>query len=97
MGEIKHTERFAEIERIFGDYFNSHFAPVMRDTQSYLNRKQVEEMAEYSTSMAGILSSMASAQNPMMDPYQTLKVTGGMELQDHGRLFGNGQGEDCKQ
>ena len=54
MGEIKHTERFAEIERIFGDYFNSHFAPVMRDTQSYLNRKQVEEMAEYSTSMAGI-------------------------------------------
>lgn len=26
MGEIKHTERFAEIERIFGDYFNSHFA-----------------------------------------------------------------------
>ena len=76
MGEIKHTERFAEIERIFGDYFNSHFAPVMRDTQSYLNRKQVEEMAEYSTSMAGILSSMASAQNPMMDPYQTLKVTG---------------------
>lgn len=76
MGEIKHTERFAEIERIFGDYFNSHFAPVMRDTQSYLNRKQMEEMAEYSTSMAGILSSMASAQNPMMDPYQTLKVTG---------------------
>lgn len=76
MGEIKHTERFAEIERIFGDYFNSHFAPVMRDTQNYLNHKQVEEMAEYSTSMAGILSSMASAQNPMMDPYQTLKVTG---------------------
>lgn len=76
MGEIKHKARFAEIERIFGDYFNSHFAPVMRDTQSYLNRKQVEEMAEYSTSMAGILSSMASAQNPMMDPYQTLKVTG---------------------
>lgn len=39
MGEIKHTARFAEIERIFGDYFNSHLAPVMRDTQNYLNRK----------------------------------------------------------
>ena len=67
MGEIKHTARFAEIERIFGDYFNSHLAPVMRDTQDYLNRKQVEEMAAYSTSAAA---------NPMMDPYQTLKVTG---------------------
>ncbi len=76
MGEIKHTERFAEIERILGDYFNCHLAPVMRDTQSYLNRKQVKEMAEYSTSAAGILSSMAAASNPMVDPYQTLKVTG---------------------
>ena len=76
MGEIKHTARFAEIERIFGDYFNSHLAPVMRDTQDYLNRKQVEEMAAYSTSAAGILGSMAAAANPMMDPYQTLKVTG---------------------
>lgn len=76
MGEIRHTERFAEIERIFGDYFNCHLAPVMRDTQSYLNRKQAEEMAEYSTSAAGILSSMAAANNPMIDPYQTLKITG---------------------
>lgn len=76
MGEIRHTARFAEIERIFGDYFNSHLAPVMRDTQNYLNRKQAEEMAAYSTSAAGILGSMAAAGNPMMDPYQTLKVTG---------------------
>ena len=76
MGEIRHTERFAEIERIFGDYFNSHLAPVMRDTQNYLNRKQAEEMAAYSTSAAGILGSMAAAGNPMIDPYQTLKVTG---------------------
>lgn len=76
MGEIRHTARFAEIERMFGDYFDCHLAPVMRDTQNFLNRKQAEEMAEYSTSFAGILSSMASAQNPMMDPYQTLKVTG---------------------
>ena len=76
MGEIKHTARFAEIERIFGDYFNSHLAPVMRDTQNYLNRKQAEEMAAYSTSAAGILGSMAAAGNPMMDPYQTLRVTG---------------------
>ena len=81
MGEIRHTERFAEIERIFGDYFNCHLAPVMRDTQSYLNRKQVEEMAEYSTSAAGILSSMAAANNPMIDPYQTLKISGNKDMQ----------------
>lgn len=76
MGEIRHTAHFAEIERMFGDYFDCHLAPVMRDTQNYLNRKQVEEMAKYSTSVAGILGSMAAASNPMMDPYQTLKVTG---------------------
>lgn len=76
MGEIKHAERFAEIEKVLGDYFNCHLAPVMRDTQNYLNRKQAEEMAAYSTSAAGILGSMAAAGNPMMDPYQTLKVTG---------------------
>lgn len=76
MGEIRHTAHFAEIERMFGDYFDCHLAPVVRDTQNYLNRKQVEEMAKYSTSVAGILGSMAAASNPMMDPYQTLKVTG---------------------
>ena len=68
MGEIKHTARFAEIERIFGDYFNSHLAPVMRDTQNYLNRKQTEEMAAYSTSTAGILGSMAGGREPREGP-----------------------------
>lgn len=76
MGNIKHTERFAEIERLLGDYFNCHLSPIMRDTQNFLNRKQAEEMAEYSTSFAGIIGSMAAANNPMMDSYQTLKVTG---------------------
>ena len=59
-----------------GGYFHSHLAPVMRETQSYLTRKQVEEMKEYSTSLGGILSMMASAGQLMSDPYQTLKVTG---------------------
>ena len=76
MGEIKNRERFAEMERIIGDYFDCHLAPIMDDTRSYLNRRQAEEMAEYSTSAAGIISSLAAAGNPMMDPYQTLKVTG---------------------
>ena len=59
-----------------GDYFHSHLAPVMRETQAYLTRKQGEEMKEYSTSLGGILSMMASSAQPMSDPYQTLKVTG---------------------
>jgi hypothetical protein len=76
MNEIKNKERFAEIERVLDDYFDLHIAPVMRDTEEYLQKKQLEEMAEYSRSPAGILSTMASAQNPMLDPYQTLKLTG---------------------
>lgn len=76
MDGIKQSKRFAEIEALMGSYFHSHLAPVMRETQSYLTRKQVEEMKEYSTSLGGILSMMASAGQPMSDPYQTLKVTG---------------------
>ena len=59
-----------------GDYFHSHLAPVMRETQAYLTRKQGEEMKEYSTSLGGILGMMASSAQPFSDPYQTLKVTG---------------------
>ena len=76
MDGIKQSKRFAEIEALMGDYFHSHLAPVMRETQSYLTRKQGEEMKEYSTSLGGILSMMASSVQPLSDPYQTLKVTG---------------------
>ena len=76
MDGIKQSKRFAEIEALMGDYFHSHLAPVMKETQAYLTRKQGEEMKEYSTSLGGILSMMASAGQPMSDPYQTLKVTG---------------------
>lgn len=76
MDGIKQSKRFAEIEALMGSYFDNHLAPVMKETQSYLTRKQGEEMMEYSTSLGGILSMMASAGQPMSDPYQTLKVTG---------------------
>ena len=76
MDGIKQSKRFAEIEALMGDYFHSHLAPVMRETQSYLTRKQGEEMKEYSTSLGGILSMMASSAQPLSYPYQTLKVTG---------------------
>lgn len=76
MEEIKHSGRFAEIEHLLDDYFRCHLAPVMRQTQAELDRKQGEEMKEYSTSLGGILSMMAASNMPMGDPYQTLKVTG---------------------
>ena len=76
MDGIKQSKRFAEIEALMGDYFHSNLAPVMRETQSYLTRKQGEEMKEYSTSLGGILSMMASSVQPLSDPYQTLEVTG---------------------
>lgn len=58
------------------NYFVCHIVPVMKQTQAYLNEKQGEEMMEYSTSLGGILSMMATAGQPLGDPYQTLKVTG---------------------
>lgn len=76
MDGIKHSRQFAEIERLVSDYFQYHLAPVMSKTQAYLTKKQGEEMKEYSTSLGGILSMMASSAQPMSDPYQVLKVTG---------------------
>ena len=76
MDGIKHSGRFAEMERLVNDYFNCHIAPVMSKTRTDLIRNQGEEMKEYSTSLGGILSMMASSAQPMSDPYQALKVTG---------------------
>ena len=76
MDGIKHSGRFAEMERLMSDYFHSHIAPVMSKTQAFLTEKQGEEMKEYSTSLGGILSTMASSAQPLSDPYQVLKVTG---------------------
>ena len=73
---IKNAKRFAELERLMGDYFNTHIAPVMRSTKDELASKQADEMRDYSRSAAGILSFIASSQMPGGDPYQTLKVTG---------------------
>jgi hypothetical protein len=73
---IKNAKRFAELERLMGDYFNAHITPVMRSTRNELASKKVAEMRDYSRSVAGILNEMASSQMPGGDPYQTLKVTG---------------------
>lgn len=75
-GTIKQSRRFAELERLSDDYFRYHLASVMDETRDYLARKQGEEMKEYSTSLGGVLSMMASSALPLNDPYQLLKVTG---------------------
>ena len=64
------------MERLMSDYFHCHIAPVMSKTRTFLTEKQGEEMKEYSTSLGGILSMMASSAQPLSDPYQVLKVTG---------------------
>lgn len=76
MDGIKNSRRFAEMEAFADNYFRCYLAPIMNETQAYLNRKQAEEMKEYSTSASGILSMMATAGHPLGDPYQTLRLTG---------------------
>ena len=36
MDGIKHSGRFAEMERLVNDYFNCHIAPIMSKTQQAL-------------------------------------------------------------
>ncbi len=76
MSVSNQISRFTELEVLMDKYFHQHIAPVMKETRTYLAQKQGEEMREYSTSAAGILSSMASAHMPLSSPYDTLKVTG---------------------
>ena len=76
MSVSNQISRFAELEVLMEKYFHQHIAPLMKETRTYLVKKQGEEMLEYSTSAAGILSSMASAHMPLSTPYDTLKVTG---------------------
>ena len=70
-----------------GAHFRCYLVPVMNETQAF-NRKQIEEIKEYSTSASGILSMMATAGQPLGDPYQTLKLTGD-GTQDYGRVYRN--------
>ena len=58
---VKNSQRFAEIERLMGDYFGCHLAPVMGRVQRDLSNRQADEMRAYSNSTAGILRSLATA------------------------------------
>ena len=44
MSKPRQTQHFAEIEYCLQNYFNSQLAPVMKEAQTYLTQKQVEEI-----------------------------------------------------
>lgn len=73
---VKNSQRFVEIERLTGDYFSCHLAPVMGRVQRELSSRQADEMRAYSNSAASILRSMTTAGVPGDDPYATLRITG---------------------
>ena len=74
---IKNSKRFAEVEYCLQRYFDTSFAPVMRNVQSDLSNKQVKEYADYQMSFGGILRSMANSMNNMPDDsMQYVKLTG---------------------
>ena len=75
--EIRHSERFAEVEYCLQSYFDTHFASVMHSVKDYLGQKQAEEIGEYALSPMGLLGSFASSATGMPDnTLQYLRLTG---------------------
>ena len=91
---VKNSQRFAEIERLMGDYFGCHLAPVMGRVQRDLSNRQADEMRAYSNSTAGILRSLATANMPGDGHAEDYRR---VEQQDHRRLSGDVQGGYCRQ
>ena len=77
MSMPRQSKRFAEAEFCLQNYFNTHFVPIMNNTRSELQGKQVEEAKKYNRSANGILRSWANAANNMPDDtMQHLRLTG---------------------
>lgn len=75
--DIRHNERFAEMEYCLQSYFDTHFAPVMRGVKDYIGKKQAEEIGEYALSPMGLLGSLAARGTGMPDTtLQYLRLTG---------------------
>ena len=75
--EIRHSERFAEVEYCLQSYFDTHFASVMHSVKDYLSQKQAEEIGEYALSPMGLLGSFAAGATGMPDnTLQYLRLTG---------------------
>lgn len=70
-------QRLAEVEFCLRSYFDTHISPTMEAVKSDLDQKQMKEACEYSTSLPGILRSMATPMTCMQDnTMQYLRLTG---------------------
>lgn len=77
MNSPKQSQRFAEIEYCLQRYFDGQLAPVMRNVQQELSKKQIKEYSDYTTSISGILRSATSGMNNIPDDsMQYIKLTG---------------------
>ncbi len=81
MAQPKNTKRLSEVEYCLSSYFNAHFVPVMNREKSALQAAQAKEIADYSTSFAGIMRSLAQSSSSAGipgpdDTMQYLRLTG---------------------
>lgn len=75
--EIRHSGRFAEVEYCLQSYFNTYMVPAMREVKSELDKKQAEEIDEFTLSPVGLLRSFTNgAAGIPDDTVQYLRLTG---------------------
>lgn len=81
MAQPENARRLSEVEYCLDCYFNTYFVPVMKHEKSVLQSAQAKEIADYSTSFAGIMRSLAGASSSVGipapdDTMQYLRLTG---------------------
>lgn len=81
MAQPKNAKRLSEVEYCLNSYFNAHFVPVMNREKAALQHAQAREIADYSTSFAGIMRSLAQSSSSAGiagpdDTIQYLRLTG---------------------
>lgn len=81
MAQPKNAKRLSEVEYCLNSYFNAHFVPVMNREKSALQAAQAKEIADYSTSFAGIMRTLAQSSSSagitgLDDTVQYLRLTG---------------------
>ena len=75
MGDIKNSRQFAEFETTLDSYFKMYLSPVMNQVKQELQDKQLEELAAYQSTPAGILASANPFAMPI-DDMNSLKIKG---------------------
>lgn len=81
MAQPRNIKRLSEVEYCLGCYFNTYFVPVMNHEKSALQAAQAKEVADYTTSFAGIMHTIAQSSSfagipGSGDTMQYLRLTG---------------------